>query len=54
MEEEKITKENENDMFKCPYCKEESTRKSIRTIFTSIPFCEEEKKEYYCGCMGWD
>ena len=52
--EEEITAKNENDIFTCDYCKKTTTRKEIRKIRISIPFCKEELKTYYCGCMGWD
>ena len=52
--EKELTPETENDIFKCDMCKETTTRKEIRKKWISIPFCKEEKKEYYCGCMGWD
>ena len=52
--EEVISKENENDIFKCDSCKNTATRKEIRKKWLSIPFGNEEKKRYYCGCMGWN
>lgn len=52
--EKKLTPETENDTFKCFYCKETTTRKEIRKKWTCIPFGNEDKKEYCCGCMGWD
>jgi hypothetical protein len=52
--EKKLTKENENDKFKCQACPDIWTRKKILSIWTSIPFGNEEKKTFYCGCMGWD
>jgi len=52
--EKELTPETENDIFKCNCCKETTTRKDIRNKWKQIPFGNEEKKEYYCGCMGWD
>ena len=52
--EKELTAETENDVFKCDVCKKTTTRKEIRKIWRSIPFGDEEKKEYYCGCIGWD
>jgi len=52
--EKELTTETENDIFKCSSCKSTTTRKKIRSKWTSIPFCKENKKEYYCGCMGWN
>jgi len=54
MKEKTLTEKNKSDVFTCQYCKKTKTRGEIRKKWDSIPFCIEEKKEYYCGCMGWD
>jgi len=53
IEEAKLTDENQSDIFKCTNCKEKTTRGEIRQKWKVIPFCKEDKKEYYCGCDGW-
>jgi len=52
--EKELTSETENDIFKCDMCGKTTPRKEIRKIWKSIPFCKEDKKQYYCGCMGWE
>ena len=54
MKEEELNDSNKDDVFTCQYCKKKTTRVEIRKIWNQIPFCEEESKKYYCGCMGWD
>ena len=52
--EKELTNENTSDVFKCQDCKSKTTRGEIRKKWTSIPFCNEADKTYYCGCSGWD
>jgi hypothetical protein len=53
-EEKELTEENKDDVFTCQDCKKETIRGEIRKIFTKIPFCMEDAKQYYCGCNGWE
>ena len=52
--EKKLTDKNAGDVFKCSMCGKPTTRGEILIRWTSIPFCEEDKKKYYCGCIGWN
>lgn len=54
MKESELTEKNKGDVFTCQDCKGKTTRGEIRKIWSSIPFCDEAKKVYYCGCNGWD
>tara|TARA_R110000772_G_C13310310_1_gene440384 strand:- start:47379 stop:47651 length:273 start_codon:yes stop_codon:yes gene_type:complete len=38
----------------CSACGKAAAQKDILKIWTSVPFLQEKKKQYYCGCMGWD
>ena len=53
-QEEEQTYENKNDVFKCLECGKKTTRENIHKIWKVIPFCDEDKKTYYCGCRGWE
>ena len=52
--EKELDDDNKSDEFKCQACPKKTTRGEIRKIWNSIPFVNEDKKTYYCGCMGWE
>ena len=51
--EDELTEDNKHNIFKCSSCKKTTTRGEIRDKWTEIPFCKEDRQEYYCGCNGW-
>lgn len=52
--EQPLSDSNKTDVFKCTDCKKTTTRGEIRKKWKHIPFGNEERKTYYCGCYGWD
>lgn len=52
--EDELTEDNKDNIFKCSSCRKTATRGEIRKIWKSIPFCKEDRQEYYCGCDGWN
>lgn len=53
-QEDELTDDNKNNVFKCTSCKKTTTRGEIRYTWKQIPFCKENSQEYYCGCDGWN